>query len=165
VLTEECGLSLRGFGDMTCDREDLERGIEPDECFYIVNEPLVREKEELDLTVDPPPDLAVEIEITRSTRGRMGIYAALRVPEVWRFDGESLTVHRLTPEGVYEVVERSAYFPSLPLSELAGFLKMRTEMDENSLVREFRAWVRAPSGSVAAIWFLSEVAGSDRVAA
>ncbi len=77
VLTEELSLPLKSFGDMTCDREDLERGLEPDECFYITHEPEVRQIEHLDLTEDPPPDLAIKIDVTHPARNRLEIYAAL----------------------------------------------------------------------------------------
>src|SRR5262249_38374776 len=87
VLTEECGLPIYSCGDMTCDREDLDRGLEPDEGFYIENASRVRNKEQIDLTVDPPPDLAVEVDISRSSKSRLPVYAALRLPEVWRYDG------------------------------------------------------------------------------
>ncbi len=142
VLAEEFNLSSRSCGDMTCDREDQERGVEPDECFYLANEHLIRDKEQIDLAVDPPPDLAVEIDISRSSQRRLGIYAAIKVPEVWQFDGETLRVLQLGSDGQYFVAERSLYFPSVPLLEIAGFLRRRKEMDEVSLVRLFRAWVR-----------------------
>ena len=122
--------------------EELDRGVEPDESFYLTNEPLVRDKEEIDLRSDPPPDLMLEIDITRSSRDRMGIYAAMRVPEVWQYDGESLCVWRLGADRRYTVSDTSQYFPPLPIQELAVFLQRRTQMDEVSLVRSFRAWVR-----------------------
>jgi Uma2 family endonuclease len=142
VLTEELNLPISGCDDMTCDREDVERAVESDECFYLQNEPLVRGKEKIDLNVDPPPDLAIEIDITRSSINRLKIYAALRVPEVWRFNGETLRVYRLGPDGQYALSEQSGHFPFLPLTEMAGFLRRRTEMDDNSLMRAFRTWVR-----------------------
>jgi len=141
VLTEELGMPRRSCGDMTCDRDDLERGLEPDECFYLTNEPLVRNKDQIDLAVDPPPDLGVEVDITRSSRTRLGIYAALRVPEVWRFDGDQLIIHQLQADGQYIEVERSRYFPFLSGDEVVRFLQQRTQMDENALIRSFRAWV------------------------
>jgi Uma2 family endonuclease len=142
TLTEEFGLPIRCFGDISCDREDLERGVEPDECFYLENEPKIRDKDEIDLQIDPPPDLVVEIDISRNSRRRLGIYEALGVPEVWRYDGEILQVRRLDDQREYQVVERSGHFPLIPVGELAGFLARRSQMDANSLVREFRAWVR-----------------------
>jgi Uma2 family endonuclease len=141
VLSEELELPMRSCGDMTCDREDLERGLEPDDCFYFENEPLVRGKE-IDLAVDPPPDLASEVDISRSSKHRLPIYAALGVPEVWRFDGDQLQVHQLGADGNYALSERSRHFPFLPMEEFAAFLRRSTEMEETSLVRAFREWVR-----------------------
>lgn len=146
VLTEEFQLPKRGCGDMTCDRESLERGIEPDECFYIENEAKVRGKDNLDLSVDPPPDLAVEIDISRDSRRRLSIYAALGVPEVWRFDGTSLTVYVRQTHGEYEAVAVSPHFPSVPPTEIEAILKRRHEMDDNALMKLFRARVRELKG-------------------
>ena len=112
AMADELGIPRRSFGDMTCDSESAMRGLEPDECFYFDHEPLVRGKDDIDLSVDPPPDLTIEIELTKSRRSRMGIYAALRVPEVWRFDGQQLTVNQLGTDGNYVVCDRSRYFPN-----------------------------------------------------
>ena len=147
VLTEELQLSKRGCGDMTCDRESLDRGIEPDECFYIENEARVRGKDNIDLSVDPPPDLAVEIDISRDSRRRLSIYAALGVPEVWRFDGDALTVYVRQANGEYETVAISPHFPSVPPAEIEAILKRRQEMDHNALMRLFRSRVRELIGS------------------
>jgi Uma2 family endonuclease len=142
VLAEETGLPRCSCGDMTCERQELERAVEPDECFYLKNEPLIRGKEEIDLAKDPPPDLAVEIDISRSSLNRLGIYAALGVPEVWRFNGETLSIyHRLSPEQ-YAVAERSLHFPFVPATEMTRFLGLRGQMDESALVQSFRMWVR-----------------------
>jgi len=142
VLTEELDMSCQSGGSTTFDREDVDRGIEPDECYYITNEPAVRGKNRIDLSVDPPPDLAFEIEVSRSAIDRLGIYAAIGVPEVWRFDGETLRVLRLSDDGAYAEVNRSAYFPQLTISALLHFLQRRGKVDETTLVRSFRHWVR-----------------------
>lgn len=147
VLTEEFNVPRKSFGDMTCDREDLQRGLEPDESFYLTNEPLVRGKDRIDFSVDPPPDLAVEIEISRSSRNRMDIYAKLGVPEVWRYDSRTLRVYGLTAEGEYVQADASRYFPIVAIGELAVFLGRRGESDENSLIRSFRNWVRDQSSA------------------
>jgi Uma2 family endonuclease len=142
VLTEELGLPICTCRDMTCDRQDLDRALEPDEGFYIENEPAIRDKEEIDLSLDPPPDVAVEIDLRRSPKSRMSIYAAIRVPEVWRFDGESLRIHQLGADGQYSVVEHSPHFPFVTGADLVRFVQQRTQVDENTLVRLFREWVR-----------------------
>ena len=146
VLTEEFQLPQRSCGDMTCDHESLARGIEPDECFYIENEALVRGKDNIDLSIDPPPDLAVEVDVSRDSRRRLDIYAALGVPEVWRYDGQSLTIYVRTPEAVYVEVECSPHFPGISGQEVEAALSRRLETDQNGLIRQFRARVRELKG-------------------
>ncbi len=82
AATEELGLEVRSLGSRTCHREDLAKGLEPDQCYYIQHEALVRGVEQIDLTQYPPPDLAVEIDIASSSLDRMAIYAALGVPKL-----------------------------------------------------------------------------------
>jgi Uma2 family endonuclease len=143
ILTEELNVAIESGGSTTLRREMLDRGLEPDECYYIQHESLIRGRREIDLTIDPPPDLAIEIDITKSSLNRMGIYAALRVPEVWRFDGAILTVYALGGDGQYSPCDRSPTFPFLPLGEVARFLALRDTMDETTWARSFRAWVRS----------------------
>jgi len=90
VLCDEFDSPRKNGGQTTFRREDLGKGLEPDQCYYLENEPLVRGKDELDLTADPPPDLVIEIEITRSAIDRLGIFAALGIPEIWCTDGEQV---------------------------------------------------------------------------
>jgi Uma2 family endonuclease len=149
ILALELNLRFAGGGSTTFRREDVERGLEPDQCFYFGHEPLVRGKQEIDLTVDPPPDLAIEIDITSSSLNRMGIYAALRVPELWRFDGQALRVYQLQADGLYVLCERSMVFPFLPLDEIVRLLHQSDRMDDLSLLQSFRAWVRE---QIAAGW-------------
>ncbi|MBI3271753.1 MAG: Uma2 family endonuclease [Planctomycetes bacterium] len=147
TLTLELDIPLYSVGSTTFRREDLDRGLEPDECCYIQNELKVRAVEEIDLTRDPPPDLVVEIEISRRLLDREGIYAALGVPELWRFDGERLRVYQLGPAGVYQLAERSVCLPMLPPAEVERFVGLRKTTDETTLVRSFRSWVRQTLGT------------------
>ena len=142
ALTEEMDIDIASGGSMTCRREDLERGLEPDECYWIANEPLIRGRDEIDLEEDPPPDLAMEVEVSRSTLDRMGLYARLRVPEVWCWDGQHLRVYLLDADGNYVESNRSLAFPFLPVAELERFLAQATTISETKLLRSFRAWVR-----------------------
>jgi Uma2 family endonuclease len=142
TLTEELGMPILGFSDMTCDRPDLERGMEPDQCFYLTNEARMRGKQTVDLAVDPPPDLGIEIDITRSSRRRLRVYAALGIPEAWLFDGDKIQVYRLNTEGQYVESERSLYFPLQAIEQLTAFLRRGSQTDENTLIRSFREWVR-----------------------
>ena len=101
AATEELDLEIRSLGSRTCDREDLAKGLEPDQCYYIQNEALVRDVEQIDLAQFPPPDLAVEVDISSSSLDRFSIYTDLGIPEIWRYDGETLTIYGLK-EGEYE---------------------------------------------------------------
>jgi Uma2 family endonuclease len=141
ALTEEMGIDIAGRGSMTCRRPDLERALEPDEAYWIDHEAAVREVEQINLEIDPPPDLVLEIEISRSAMNRMAIYAAMRVPEVWRWDGEVLRVCLLTSRRIYRESDWSKAFPFLPLVEFTRFLKRRG-ISDTKLLGSFRAWVR-----------------------
>jgi Uma2 family endonuclease len=142
ILTEELDLEISSGGSTTCRSELLGRGLEPDECYWLSHAAVVEDKEDLDLNVDPPPDLAVEVDLTTDSLGKRPICASLGVPEVWRCDGESLTVMRLEPDGKYAVVETSPSFPQVPVSKLTRFVKRRSEVRERQWVKEFRRWVR-----------------------
>jgi Uma2 family endonuclease len=142
TLTEELDIPIQSGGSTTFRKQVRKKGLEPDECYWVAHEPQVRGKEDLDLSEDPPPDIAIEIEISRSALDRMGIYAAIGIPEVWRYDGTSLVVEHLQADRVYRPAERSPSFPWLPLAKLAEHLERRKAIDETRWVREFRAWVR-----------------------
>lgn len=142
VLTEELRMPRQSGGSTTFRHEDQNRGLEADKCYYLESEPLVRDKDEIDLTIDPPPDLAIEIDISRSSLDRMAIYAAIRVPKVWCFDGTTLRVYRLQANGDYRESDRSLHFPMLSLAEVAKVVQRRTQMDEMNLMLPFRQWGR-----------------------
>jgi Uma2 family endonuclease len=142
ALTEELGIEIQSEGSTTWRKEEEARGLEPDECYYVEHEPLVRGRETVDPAVDPPPDLAIEVEVTRRIVDRLGIYAALGVREIWRHSGERFGVFVLGDDRQYHQVDRSPSFPFLPLEEVNRFLARRNEMGETAWVREFREWVR-----------------------
>jgi Uma2 family endonuclease len=141
-LTVELNIEIRSLGSRTCNRKDLTRGLEPDQCYYIQNEAVVRHLERINLNENPPPDLAIEIDISSSSVDRLDIYAALGVPEVWRYDGSRLIILRLE-NGEYKECESSPTLPQLPPSEVVRFLELRQTMGETSLMRLFRDWVRS----------------------
>jgi Uma2 family endonuclease len=135
-IPHKCG------GSFTHKREDLLKGIEPDECYWIQNEAAVRGKKQIDLSIDPPPDLAVEVDVSRSWLDRIAIFAALRIPEVWCFDGRSLRIHLWQPIGEYTESDTSAAFPFLPMAEFAPFLQFDEQTDELTQMQAFVDWLR-----------------------
>ena len=145
AYTEEMRIPIASFGMATWGREDLERGLEADSCFYIANEPLVRGREDVDLTRDPRPDLAIEVEVTRSGLDRLSIYKALRIGELWRWADERLSV-QLLESGEYQPATRSRNLPGLPPEIVESFISRRTGMDELTWISEFRKWVRDQRG-------------------
>ena len=141
TTTEFLGLEISSLGSTTLSRKDLQKGVEPDECYYITNEELVRGKINFDFNHDPPPDLAIEIDITSSSLDRLTIYAALGIGEIWRFDGENLFIYCLE-DGKYQEQEKSNVLPILSKSVILNFLTKRGEKGENALLREFRQWLQ-----------------------
>ena len=142
AVTEELDIPRVSAGSTTFRSKDLDRGLEPDKCFYLANAHRLRKTDRIDLDVDPPPDLAIEVEIIKSALDRMEIYAALGVPEVWRYDGEMLQPWRLRADDTYEPTPSSVAFPFLPLSELVRFLIEHDATNDTRWRRGFRAWVR-----------------------
>jgi Uma2 family endonuclease len=142
TLAEEFQLAVAPGGNTTFQREDLAKGLESDDCFWIAHEPHMRAKETWDPAVDPPPDLALEIEVSRTVSNRLEILAKLRVSEVWCFDGDSLRIYVLWPDGTYQLAQRSPTFPTIPIEEIVNFLPPREQSDYLSAVKAFRAWIR-----------------------
>ncbi|MEL6129178.1 MAG: Uma2 family endonuclease [Cyanobacteria bacterium J06627_3] len=141
AATEELDLEIRSLGSRTCAREDLASGLEPDQCYYIQNEPQVRGIEQIDLTQLPPPDLAVEIDIISSSLNRFSIYKALGVPEIWRYDSKNLEIYVLQGQD-YVNEYRSRALSLLSAADIFRFLTLRQTMGENALVKQFRQWIR-----------------------
>ncbi|QFS46912.1 Uma2 family endonuclease [Nostoc sphaeroides] len=145
ALAVELKTKIRSAGSTTLKRKTITKGIEPDTCYYIQNEPLIRGKQELDLTTDPAPDLAIEIDITSSSVNKLNIYAALGVAELWRYDGEGLKFYQLVASEYIEI-KSSIAFPLISVSDMNRFIQQSKTMDEIDLVQSFRAWVQGKIG-------------------
>jgi Uma2 family endonuclease len=141
VLTEELNLPCRLGGSVTLRRRRKQRGLEPDNCYWIASAPLLQGKRDLDLRVDPPPDLTIEVDVTSSSINRMGIYSALNVPEVWRLSTGGIAFHILE-SGAYQVRSNSLSFPQLASADLVPFLAQWGQDDDTTIVRRFRDWVK-----------------------
>lgn len=139
ALMEELEIDFYSLGSTTFKSQLMQQGIEPDDCFYIKNEATVRGKNRLDLTVEPPPDLALEIDAT--SRTHTDIYEALQVPELWRFDHRQLQINILQ-QGKYIEVENSPNFPNLPLRKIIPeYLNKVKQEGRNKTTKTFRALI------------------------
>ena len=140
ALLEELDIEFRSLGSTTFKKNQTQ-GLEPDQCFYIQNEAAIRGKKRIDLSVDPPPDLAIEIDVT--SRTHPSIYEAFGVPELWRFDQGKLQINTLQGDGSYASVAESPIFLGLPLGEiLPHYLAESKIIGRNKVLKAFRQWVR-----------------------
>ncbi len=148
TLTEELNIAMLSSGSTTLNLQLKKRGLEPDESYYLANESRMRGKRELDLAVDPPPDLAIEVDLSRSSISKLAIYADLGVRELWFYDGEKLRVYCLQGD---EYVQQgvSPAFPFLDLKEVERFLQRFEPAGETAWIRSFRAWIREQYGHLA----------------
>ena len=136
VLLDVQGRDWEDFGSTTFRKKVKEAGLEPDTCFYIQNAEKMRDRKRIDMTVDPPPDLAIEADVTSKTA--LDIYEALEVPEVWIYTEEKFAIHVLT-EGKYVDSSTSPTFPNLPILELIPQLVDRAFTEGSSkMLRELR---------------------------
>jgi Uma2 family endonuclease len=138
----ERDIPITGLGSVTCRREDLQKGVEADECYYVRNTPPPGDMLEFDLTVYAPPDLAIEVEITRGVLPRLPIYAALGVAEVWKYSAKGIVPLLRQPDGAYKSSEPSLAFPELQLPSFARFIEMALSQSQHEAVLAFRDWLR-----------------------
>jgi Uma2 family endonuclease len=142
VLVIERGIPSARFGSTTFRREDRRKGLEPDKCYYFANSSAVRGMKQFDSTVHPPPDLAIEIDITSRSVPREPVYAGLGIPELWRCDGENPIVLLLDPTGKYIESSTSQVFPFLPMTRFEEFVRRMEREEQTMVLREFRDWVQ-----------------------
>jgi Uma2 family endonuclease len=141
LVAEEQEIEFAPLGSTTFRRRDLKKGTEPDSCFYIQNVERIRGKNEIDLTVDPPPDLVIEVEITSPAVPKLPVYARLGVPEIWLHDGRAPRILRLAG-GQYENSNRSGVLPRLTESVLSEFLEQSKTLSTLNWRRVVRTWAR-----------------------
>jgi len=141
VLMDERDMAWESLGSTTFKRGDMTVGIEPDDCFYIANHASMIGRDRLDLTVDPPPDVAIEVEITSKTQ--LSAYEALGVPEIWRYEDRQLHISVLQ-HGRYVESHISPTFPDVPIIEgISRFVEMSRTAGTSPTLRAFRQWIRA----------------------
>lgn len=143
VWALEFDVEIVPCGTMTIRRADLKRGFEPDNCYYVQHEREMRDKDKINFKVDPPPDLAIEVEVSRKLLKKTEIHAAFGIPELWRWSGNALQVFELSQGGEYVPRETSICFPKLPIARIEDLVRRLGTAGRTSLVRSFRDWVRA----------------------
>ena len=143
AYADAMGMEAEGYGSTTFRRKPLKCGLEPDECYYVSNAGLVAGCD-LDPKRDPPPDLAVEVDISNSSVPKQPIYAALRVSEVWRYDGTKVAYLRLRGTA-YVTARRSLSFPKLPAAKVNEFLALGMASTQSAAVRAMRQWLAGES--------------------
>ena len=131
-LSEALDIEIFAGGSTTFQRKDLERGFEPDECYYVQNADLMRGKDAVNLDFDPPLDLTIEIDVKHSSLNRMSIFAAIGIPEIWRYDAECLEIY-LLKDDVYEKIKTSSVLPKVTADRLSELI----EIGRHSPRREF----------------------------
>jgi Uma2 family endonuclease len=142
AVAEAQALDVVPAGSTTFKREDVERGFEPDASFYIQHAADVRGRATIDLAVDPPPDVIIEIDLTHPSLDKFPIYAALGVPEVWRYDGQQMHIYRRVDEA-YTEVPSSTVLPGVTSASLIQVVQLGLELPRQVWIRRVRAWAES----------------------
>lgn len=142
ILAEEWAFEYRSFGRTTFRREELESGFEPDGCFYIQSVGHISSVKRLDLATHPPPDIAIEVDLTSPSLNKLPIYARIGVPEIWRYDGQKVTI-LLLQGGEYLESQRSRSISRLTSLALSQLIEQGTSMKRSAWVRAVREWARS----------------------
>jgi Uma2 family endonuclease len=142
IVTAVIGIPVRSVGSTTYRRADLHRGFEPDASFYIQNEARVRNRREADLSIDPPPDLVLEMEMSRSAHDKLPLFASMGIPEVWRCDGQRVRI-LILDQGQYRAAASSQALPALSADVLTRFLADSRTMLSPDWFQAVSDWARA----------------------
>lgn len=140
-MAETLELDYESYGSTTWRRQAKQAGLEADNCFYFHNEASVRVRIDINLAIDPPPDLALEIDVTSKSLERLTIYARLGIPELWCYDAGMLTIYHLQ-NGQYVVTEQSTIFPQLDIRALSQLIEQNRSAGRLALRRSVRVWVK-----------------------
>jgi len=139
-VSSKLRIIVLSFGSSTMRKRQLGKGSEPDACFYIQTAAAVGNKMNLDFGTDPPPDIVVEIDLHHDSLSKFPTYAALGVPEIWRYDGRTLLMYHLQQER-YEVAASSRALPLLTSAVLTDFLNRTHHMNQSEILFAFEDWL------------------------
>jgi Uma2 family endonuclease len=138
-LGEQLGFDIKTMGSTTMNYPDLDKGAEPDEAFYIQNQPQVKGRN-VNFAKDPSPDIVLEVDITHTDINKNRFYASIGVPEFWRFNGQVLRIYQLQNQSYVEV-DNSPTFPKVPKSKLYEFLET-CRISEVQASKSLRIWLQ-----------------------
>ena len=141
ALTKILEIPCESVGSLTFKRRKMNKGFEGDKSYYIANIDRIRGKTEIDPAVDPPPDLVVEVEVSSRLRDKLSLYAAVGVPELWRFDGRTFQILRLEPDGTYSKTETSVAFPFLRAEEIREWVARESPFEISAWLAELEHWL------------------------
>jgi Uma2 family endonuclease len=141
ILAEELGVALEPRGSSTFKRKRLLKGAEPDASFYVKNAAAIVGKRRIDLSIDPPPDVVVEIDISSESLSKFPIYAVLGVPEIWRYDGKQACIYQLADEDYVEA-PASRSFHGLTAQAITDSIEQSKTEGQSQALTAFRKWVR-----------------------
>jgi len=142
ILSDEMDTVVEAAGATTYKQETLLQGSEGDQSFYVKNAGAIIGKRRIDLDIDPPPDIVVEVDITNESLGKFPIYAAFLVPEIWRYDGKQARIYHLVNQSYLER-DASLSFPFLTTQAMTEFLEQSKTQGQTAALAAFRQWVRA----------------------
>jgi Uma2 family endonuclease len=142
LLADELNLNLMQLGSSTLKIKEIQRGLEPAQCYYIQNEPRVRNKLKIDLSLNPPPDLIVEVDITSGSLNKFPIYQSLKIPEIWRYRRRGLEIFELQGEEYLQRDFSPTFSPIAVTTAIPEFIQKSPSMGEMAALRAFRTWVK-----------------------
>ena len=141
IIADETGCNLESRGSTTFKQKSSAKGAEPDMCFYVENASRIIGTPRIDLSVDPPPDIAVEIDVSRGSKTKLSIYERFGLREVWIYDERRMRIYELTPQGYVESTV-SISFPLLTCDVLTDLLERSKTTGQSAVLRSFRAWLQ-----------------------
>ncbi len=142
VFADAKGIEFEGRGSATWRREKLQKGSEPDTCFYVANAARIIGRRTIDLEKDPPPDVVVEVDATNESLSKFNIYAALAVPEIWRYDGKRTYMYSLARRS-YTPISESLSFPGLTIEMVTKFMEDAKLRGQTKALAAFRKRFRS----------------------
>ncbi len=141
LISYETEIDVECLGSTTFTEAWLDKGAEPDTCFYVANTAAIIGKRRIDLNTDPPPDIAVEVDISSPSIRKLPIYEEMRVPEVWLYDEQKLRIFLLGENG-YDESPVSKSFSLITSEALTQALEQSKTQGQTAVLRKFRTWLR-----------------------